>query len=130
MKPTPFSLILCLLFLALQPLHATPIGWEADFGDELTDLTGEDDEEDTVTLSFPFPYAGTTYTAVEVGTNGGIQLGDLGNDGHISYDAWESLKQFYADGGFPTLFAFNSDIDLGTTGTQTLGVAGRQCGAQ
>jgi hypothetical protein len=57
---------------------------------------------------------------VIVGTNGGIQLGEDGDDNDIDYDHSASpseLDDFYDDGGFPTIFVFNSDIDLSTTGT-------------
>jgi len=54
---------------------ATPAIWEASFGSELTDLTGEDDVETDVGLSFLFPFAGSTYTDISVSTNGLIGLG-------------------------------------------------------
>jgi hypothetical protein len=110
-------MIFSFLLLGIDQASAAPPIWESDFGAELTDLTGEDDEETDVTLSFPFPFEGTNYTMVYVGTNGGLQLGDLGDDDEIDYDAWESLDEFYDDGGEPTIFPFNTDLDLETTGT-------------
>ncbi len=110
------ALAALLLLTPARSALAAPPAWESDFGDEITGLTGEDDDEEKVTLSFPFPYEGTTYTEVWVGTNGGIQLGDLGTDGHIDYDNAASLAQFLDDGGYPFISPFNTDIDLDTTG--------------
>lgn len=120
MKLTPLHsifLALCISFVVAVQSSAAPLFWESDFGAELVDLTGEDDEDTDVTLSFPFPFEGTTYTTVHVGTNGGLQLGELGDDDDIDYNVWEDLDEFYDDGGFPTIFPFNTDTDLSTTGT-------------
>ena len=108
--------LFCLAFLfSVQALAAPPI-WETDFGSELTDLTGDDDEETSVTLSFPFPFEGTNYTTIFVGTNGGLQLGDLGDDSNIDYDHSEYMEEFISDLA-PSIAVLNTDIDLTTTGT-------------
>lgn len=117
MKITTLLFSLCALFSFAGNASAAPLSWEPDFGAVLDDLTGEDDSETSVALSFPFPFQGTSYTTVFVGTNGGIQLGDLGDDNEIDYDLWEYLDEFYDDGGSPILLPFNTDLDLGTTGT-------------
>jgi len=117
MKLTPLTLSLCALFSLVGNAAAAPIGWEPDFGAVIDDLTGEDDSEESVTLSFPFPFEGTNYTTVFVGTNGGMQLGDLGDGNDIDYDIWDDLDEFYDDGDFPVILPFNTDLDLGTTGT-------------
>lgn len=124
MKSTPLHSIFLAVFMSFvvsDEASAAPLFWESDFGDELVDITGEDDSDTDVTLSFPFPFEGTTYTTVHVGTNGGLQLGGLGDDDDIDYDNWENLDDFYDDGGFPTrfptIFPFNTDTDLSTTGT-------------
>lgn len=120
MKLTSFAIASCaLLALFVSSASAAPLAWEPDFGPEIVGLTGEDDDEELVTLSFPFPYEGTTYTDVYVGTNGAIQLGDLGDDSDIDYDMWNPsyLDEFYDDGGFPVLAVFNTDFDLDTNGT-------------
>jgi hypothetical protein len=116
MKRTPFLIALFSLFSLAGSVAAAPIAWEPDFGPVLDNLTGDDDSEDDVVLSFPFPFEGTTYTTVFVGTNGGIQLGDLGDDDDLDYDIWEYLDEFYDDES-PILLALNTDLDLGTTGT-------------
>ena len=89
--------------------------WESNFGTELTDLTGEDDEQQEASLSFLFPYAGDTYSSVFAGTNGALQLGSLGDDDEIDYDLWEYLDEFIDDGA-PIIAPFNTDLDLSTTG--------------
>ncbi len=89
--------------------------WESDFGSELTDLTGEDDEQTEVFLNFLFPYAGTNYSNIFVGTNGALQLRNLGDDDDIDYDLWEYLDEFIDDGS-PVISPFNTDLDLSTTG--------------
>ena len=94
---------------------ALPPIWEADFGAELTDLTFEDDEEQEVSLSFLFPYAGDIYSNIFAGTNGALQLGSLGDDDDIDYDHWEYLDEFIDDGA-PIISPFNTDLDLSTTG--------------
>jgi hypothetical protein len=96
---------------------AAPPIWESDLGAELGDLTGEDDEVVEVSLSFPFVFEGTPYTDVFVGTNGGIQLGDDGDDDDIDYDMADELDDFYDDGGFPVILPFGTDMDLSSEGT-------------
>lgn len=98
---------------------ATPAIWESDFGGVITVLTGEDDEQTSQTLSFLFPFAGSSYSEVFIGTNGGLQLGTLGLDGEIDYDLWEDFGEFLADGNpvDPLILPFNTDLDLGSMGT-------------
>jgi hypothetical protein len=117
MKRLHLAIFLLLSFTLTAPLTAEPLGWESDFGDPIASLTGQDDSEDDVTLSFPFPFEGTTYTTVFVGTNGALQLEDLGNDGHINYEMSDDLTEFYDDGGYPVISALNTDLDATTTGT-------------
>lgn len=107
---------LLLLFLTRSEAGQPPM-WETDFGAEITGLTGDDDDYEEVTLSFPFPFGGSTYTSVWVGTNGGIQLDDLGTDGDIDYDYWNHQSDFYDDGSYPVIVPFNTDIDLSSAGT-------------
>ncbi len=95
---------------------AQPAIWEGSYGAAIGSLTTEDDEYDSVVLSFPFPFEGTDYTTIFVGTNGDLQLGGLGNDGDIDYDHWEYMQEFIADGA-PIIAAFNTDLDLSTEGT-------------
>ena len=104
------------LLLVSSVTWAQPAIWESSFGSALGDLTGEDDEQTSVALSFAFPFNGTTYTTVYVGTNGDIQLGSLGTDADIDYDHWEYMLEFIADGA-PSIAGLNTDLDLSTTGT-------------
>ena len=110
---------ICLISLALlfsTSVWAIPPIWEPVFGSEIVSLTGEDDDYDSVTLSFSFPFEGTNYTTVWVGTNGDIQLDTLGDDGDIDYDHWEYMEEFISDLD-PSIAGLNTDLDLGTTGT-------------
>ncbi len=122
MKPISALLALSLLLGLGHPTSAAPLEWESDFGNEITSLTGRDDTYVHVSLSFPFPFQGTNYTRVSVGTNGGIQLGD--DAGHLTYTAASNPHYFYDSandaglwGAGPILYAFGTDLDLGTTGT-------------
>lgn len=100
---------------SITEAQMTPPIWETSFGSELTELTGEDDHQIGVTLSFNFPFAGTNYQDVYVGTNGGLQLGSLGDDGDIDYDDWAYMDEFISDSA-PAIFPFNSDLDLDSNG--------------
>ncbi len=98
---------------------AAPVLWESDFGAELTDLTGEDDEQTLVSLSFDFTFAGVTTKDIWVGTNGALQFdsgGEAGDDDNIDYDFWAYFNEF-ADDATPTLSPFNTDLSLSRTGT-------------
>ena len=95
---------------------AQPAIYESNIGPPLAALTGCDDCTTMVTLSFPFPFNGTNYTTVFVGTNGDIQLGGLGTDGDIDYDHWEYFEEFVSD-ALPSIAVLNTDLDLGATGT-------------
>lgn len=117
MKRIPLLLTCLLLSSPTRSALAVPLGWESDFGDEVVALTGDDDDETPVNISFPFPFSGTTYTTVFITNNGAIQLGSLGNDNNISLGLWSNLASFYDDGGFPLISAFNCDLDQSTTGT-------------
>ena len=114
----PFKKQIQLLLLGLSlPLSAlsAPLMWETDIGAVLTDLTGQDDQTTSVDLSFDFPFDGTDYTTIFIGTNGGIQMGSLGNDGEIDYEHFSSMEEFVSDLA-PTVIV-NADFDLTTTGT-------------
>ena len=110
-----FALIAALL-LAAAPAFAQPPIWESNFGPAIVSLTGQDDAEASVNLTFSFPYGNTGYTTVFVGTNGCIQLGSLGTDDAIDYDHWSYFEEFYADAA-PEICPINTDWDLGTNGT-------------
>ncbi len=114
-SPPRLALLATLLLAALPALADPPI-WESNYGAEITSLTGEDDETDSVTLSFPFPYDAVNYTTVFVGTNGCIQLGSLGTDNNIDYDHWSYFEEFYDDAA-PEICPINSDWALDSNGT-------------
>ena len=107
---------IAVLLLAAAPSFAQPPIWESNFGPAIASLTGDDDSTDFVTLSFSFPYDGTGYTTVYVGTNGCIQLGSLGTDDDIDYDHWSYFEEFYDDAA-PEICPINTDWDLTTNGT-------------
>ncbi len=67
----------CALVLTWLPAvgQAEPPIWEPSFGAAIGALTGQDEAEKSVTLSFSFPFDGSDYTVVFVGTNGAVQLG-------------------------------------------------------
>ncbi len=105
-----------MLFFGTVNAQAAPFWWETNFGSELTNLTAEDDEETgAVSLSFLFPFAGTSYSDIYVGNNGGLQLGSLGDDDDIDYDIWEDFGEFLDDAA-PSIHAFNTDLDLDEMG--------------
>ncbi|TDI98843.1 MAG: IPTL-CTERM sorting domain-containing protein [Candidatus Dadabacteria bacterium] len=101
------------------PANAQPPLWQNDFGDELTDLTGEDDEVEAIALPFPFPFNGSTFDMAYVGTDGCMQLGGLGLDGNIDHDLWIYMDAFLSDSDpdNPLICPFNIDLDLSTIGT-------------
>jgi len=110
----PIVLVLCFLFAPTA--FAVPPIWESDFGDVIASLTLGDDEVDSVMLSFDFPFDGSVYRTVFVGTNGDLQLGSLGTDGDIDYDHWSYMEEFTADAA-PSIAGLNTDLDLSSTGT-------------
>ena len=81
-----------------------------DVGSELTDLTGEDDEQEQVELSFAFPFLGTTYSTLFVSTNGYV---NLGADAFLGFspDEPELLGS-----SAPVIAPFWSDVDLSSMG--------------
>lgn len=92
-------------------VQAEPLFWESDFGDELSDLTEEDDAVEEVGLSFLFPYAGSSYSTLYVGTNGGVALGGLGEAG--DYPSGDE----FIETSDPMLAPFWSDMSLSSMGT-------------
>lgn len=119
-RPNSCGIALGAFFLAsvfLAPsAQAVPVIWEPDFGPAIDDLTGEDDYDTQVSLSFVFPFVGNTYNSVAVGTNGGLQLGDNGYDGDIDYDIWNDMDEFFDDEA-PAIFPFSTDLSLYEQGT-------------
>jgi len=101
------------------PAQAQPPLWNPNFGTELTDLTGEDDEEEAIALPFPIPFNGSNFNMAYVGNNGCIQLGGLGLDDNIDHDLWEYMEEFLSDSDpdNPLICPFNTDLDLSTIGT-------------
>jgi len=101
------------------PVQAQPPLWQNDFGDELMDLTGTDDEEQMINLPFAFPFNGNVYNTAYVGTNGCIQFDGLGLDDNIDYDHWSYMEEFLADSDpdNPEICPINSDWDLSQIGT-------------
>jgi hypothetical protein len=104
----------------ITQVAATPIIWETTFGTELSQLSGEDDSEESISLSFDFNFTGNVYRDFWVGTNGGIQAynidSDAGDDDEIDYDIWEDMNEFLDDGS-PIFMPFSTDLDLSSMGS-------------
>lgn len=90
---------------------AEPAIWETNFGLELSDVTGEDDEAAYAELSFDFSFAGVNHTELYVGSNGGVALGGLGEA-----DDYPSSGEFF-DTDAPMLAVLWSDMDMSDNGT-------------
>jgi exosortase sorting signal-containing protein len=113
-----FIVSIGLYFPAQAHAFAAPPLWEDNFGNELTDLTGGDDENTAIGLPFPFPFNGSVFNMAYVGTNGCIQLGGLGLDNDIDYDHWRYMEEFLSDSDpdNPEICPFNTDLDLSSIG--------------
>jgi hypothetical protein len=96
--------------------QAQPPIWESAFGNVLCTLTGTDDTETSVSLSFDFRFGGTTYATVFVGTNSGLQLGSLGTTAGIFFDQWDHIEYFTTNAA-PSVNGFVTDLDLWSAGT-------------
>ena len=90
---------------------AQPAIWESDFGSDLSDVTGEDDSSERVTLSFDFSYGGNVYNDIYMGSNGSVGLGSQGEA-----DTYPSGDEFI-DTTAAMIAPFWSDMDLDTEGT-------------
>jgi len=111
-----FIIFVGFIFLFSNHSFAAPAIWEADFGPAIDDLTGMDDDEACVELSFDFPFDGINFRIIWVGTNGALQLGNMGVDAEIDYDVWSEMFEFYCD-LYPIIAPFITDLDLYSTGT-------------
>jgi hypothetical protein len=108
--------IVALLVALAEPAAADPPIWESNFGIEVPGLTGQDEAFQTVELSFPFPFAGGTYTLFSVNNNGGIALGlNL----YVHYAVWTSdnFGDEFLNYGVPVLYPFQTDLDQTSMGT-------------
>lgn len=117
--PRHFLALVLLAFFALSRAAAEPAVWEPEFGVELAGLTGQDDTAENVVLSFEFPFQGESYTVVSASNNGGIALGndpDVLNV--IQWHVWHknSFVLDFSFANFPSLLAFNTDLDQTSTG--------------
>ena len=79
-------------------------------GTALTTLTGQDDREQGLDLSFAFPFLGTTYSTIFVSTNGYV---NLGTDASLTCCPTE-LSLFNSSA--PVISPFWSDLDLNEMG--------------
>lgn len=103
------------LFFGTFIVHSAPL-WETDFGNELTDLTGEDEETTSANLAlFDVPFNNIFYDDIFIGTNGGLQLGGLGNDFDLPFNVSNSFDLFIADNA-PSVHPFSTDLDLSSGG--------------
>jgi MYXO-CTERM domain-containing protein len=90
---------------------AQPAIWESDFGTDLSDVTGEDDSSEMVTLSFDFSYGGNVYNDIYMGSNGSVGLGGEGQA-----DDYPSGDEFI-DTSAAMIAPFWSDMSLDSEGT-------------
>ncbi len=89
----------------------------------LPGLADQDDADVDVALSFAFPFAGSTYTVLSVGTNGGIALGA----GHaIAADGWFNFTSEFLDFGSPVVYPFETDLSLTAKGEVLVADAGNR----
>lgn len=103
---SPLLLVAALLLRSL-PAEATPPLWDPQLGGVLPGLADQDDADVDVALSFAFPFAGSTYDALSVGTNGGIALGA----GHsIAPDGWFNFDGEFLHFGSPVVYPFETDL--------------------
>lgn len=115
------SMLLLLSLSLIGPTAlAVPPGWEAQYGAELLALTGADDSAENVTLSFEFPFAGETFTVVSANNNGGLAFSD--DPAVINIIHWHiwhknAFQLDFTSAPFPSLLAFNTDLDLTSAGT-------------
>jgi hypothetical protein len=109
MKTNTF--ILGAMMISSGAAFAAPPIWETDFGSDLSDVTGEDDSAEMVTLSFDFSYAGNVYTDIYMGSNGSVGLGGVGEA-----DDYPSGSEFIATID-PMIAPLWSDMDLSSEGT-------------
>ena len=87
--------------------YAVPFIWETDFGTELTQLTGEDDETVYVSLDFDFDFFGIDYRNIFISTNGHI---NLGGDVATAYNPNGAAD--FINALSPMIAPFWSDMDL------------------
>jgi hypothetical protein len=114
-------LIITLLIVSvslIKPAQAQPPLWQNNFGDELSTVSNCDDCEEEISLPFPFPFNGSLFDTAYVGSNGCIQLGGLGLDGHISYEYWDDMQEFLSDSDpdNPIICPFGTDLDTSEGG--------------
>lgn len=107
--------IVFLTLLIAHNAYSAPQKWEPNYGAAIDLLTGQDNSEARVELSFVFPFKGDYYTTIYVGTNGGLQLGNLGVDNKIDYNHWDHMEEFLSD-GTPSIAGFNTNLDLTKNG--------------
>lgn len=92
------------------PAGGQPSLWESDLGGELSVLAGDDDEAESVTAAFAFPYAGGSYSTFFVGDNGVVALGGLGEA--EDFPAGDEFIESDA----PVIAPFWSDLSLVSRG--------------
>lgn len=115
---------------------ATPAIWDLTLGAELTPLTGTDDADQSITLSFDFPFAGNTYRTLYVSTNGEVHTaGDaitaprpdgsdlLEADGPILAPFWGDLSQLDRGSVYVKDFGNRAVITWFKTGSYENGAA-------
>lgn len=107
-----------LVFINPGQTQTAPLIWETNFGSELTQLTGTDDQIQHVNLDFDFPFFGASYRGIFVSTNGIITLGTPPS---TLYPLANSPEQL-VNSQIPLVAPFYSDMDLSQQGTVFLNI--------
>ncbi len=110
-RRTFHHLAMCLAILLPTMATAAPAGWDPLFGQPLGILTGQDEAEQNVALSFAFPFAHANYSSIWVSTNGHVNLGATANNPCCA--TVPTLLNSTA----PLLAPFYTDLDLIDQGT-------------
>ncbi|MFQ5544247.1 MAG: hypothetical protein ACE5FY_07860 [Nitrospiria bacterium] len=115
LKSCSFVFIFISIFFVVHPRTALAIPlWETDFGGVLLNLSGEDEETQSVSLSTSFPFLGPSYANIVIGTNGGLSLGSVSSG--VNFDTWSNFSGFLSDPSAPKIYPFNTDLDLTSKG--------------
>ncbi len=100
-----------LVFIGPGQAQTAPLIWETDFGDELSQLTGTDDQIQHVDLDFDFPFFGASYRSMIVSSNGIITFGTPPSTLYPPPNSQEQL----VNSQIPLIAPFYSDMSLGNT---------------
>ena len=96
-------------------VNAEDFSTSAELGPYVSDLFGDDDDHEQLTLSFDFPIGGTSYGNIAISSNGYVQFyGD--EDAPATPSDYDLTPDYLLDAGYPTLALFWADLDLSSMG--------------